>query len=86
MKWGLRHHDFSQEAVAAYKDELSKNHFAILILACASAGEYQPICVALNLPLGTVKSRLHRARKVLSALIADARADEICAKNEKDAA
>lgn len=38
-----------------------------------SGYKYQEIAEEMNLPLGTVKSRIHAARKVLQARFADYR-------------
>lgn len=46
-------------------NQLSKNYRKILILACVEGRPYQEISEILKIPLGTVRSRLSRARKQL---------------------
>lgn len=45
-------------------DQMSPEHFAIL----TTKGSYKDKAKALNIPVGTVRSRLHRARKAVLAL------------------
>lgn len=57
-----------QDAIAALSDDLR-----IPISMHVSGYKYQEIAEEMNLPLGTVKSRIHAARKVLQARFADYR-------------
>ena len=59
-----------QDAIAALSDDLR-----IPISMHVSGYKYQEIADEMNLPLGTVKSRIHAARKVLQARFADYRND-----------
>ncbi len=59
--------DYPTEVVERYEDRLKKPYFAILMLA--SAGDEASIAHTLNVPRGTVKSRLSRARAELAKLI-----------------
>ncbi len=45
-------------------DQLSEQYRAVLLFN----GSYQECSAALNIPIGTVRSRLHRARAALEAL------------------
>jgi DNA-directed RNA polymerase specialized sigma24 family protein len=62
--------DYTQESLARYQDRLSPRYFAVLM--ASTAGDYRAIAEGLGINMGTVKSRLHRARKAL----ADVRAKE----------
>ena len=53
-----------QPGDAELLEQLSEPHRAILLFH----GSYQECSEALNIPLGTVRSRLHRARAALEAL------------------
>lgn len=48
-------------------EHLSKIHREVLL----AEGSYTEIAAALNIPTGTVRSRLNRARKALAGLRAD---------------
>jgi len=56
------------DAISALSDDLR-----IPISMHVSGYKYQEIAEEMNLPLGTVKSRIHAARKVLQARFADYR-------------
>jgi DNA-directed RNA polymerase specialized sigma24 family protein len=58
---------YSTEAVEKFKDRLTPDHFAILM--CSTAGDYASISSTLNLKIGTVKSRLNRARIAIATEI-----------------
>ncbi len=47
-----------------YLEKMSPRHRDILL----TTGDYASRATALNIPIGTVKSRLHRARKKLNDL------------------
>lgn len=55
-------------AVQLHAASLSKDHREILIAGDAHA-TYEEIASSLGLPVGTVKSRLNRARKALDKII-----------------
>ncbi len=61
-------------------DLLSREHRAILILREMEEQNYETISEILDLPVGTVRSRLHRARSQLRDLLVKS-ADEGCAKD-----
>ena len=48
----------------ALLEQLSEPYRAVLLFQ----GSYQDCATALNIPIGTVRSRLHRARTALEAL------------------
>lgn len=54
------------EAIAKLSDE----HRAVLVLKDIDGSKYEDIAAALGIPIGTVRSRLHRARLELRHLIA----------------
>lgn len=51
--------------------ELSDEHQTILVCVCVKGMKYQEVSEMLGLPVGTVRSRLSRAREQLQALIND---------------
>lgn len=60
----------SQQVVEGFQKKLSTEHFAILMAASVD-GTYQTIAAVFpGLPMGTIKSRLNRARLALEDLIA----------------
>lgn len=52
-------------------DSLEPNLKAVILLADFQGQKYKAIAVALGIPMGTVMSRLHTARKRLASLLAD---------------
>jgi RNA polymerase sigma-70 factor, ECF subfamily len=54
-----------QEAVRAAIDSLEPEHRAVVVLKDVESLDYSRIAEILNVPTGTVKSRLHRARMEL---------------------
>jgi DNA-directed RNA polymerase specialized sigma24 family protein len=60
-----------RDVVEQHATKLSSDHRAVLI-AAADGATYTEISVTLKLPFGTVKSRLHRATKVLDRIVAAA--------------
>jgi RNA polymerase sigma-70 factor (ECF subfamily) len=59
------------EQVRAALSALDENHRAVLVLREIDGCCYESIAEILNLPLGTVRSRLHRARMELRELLKD---------------
>ncbi len=51
-----------QRIVAAALDELSPEHRAVVVLKDFDGRSYEEIAETLGIPVGTVRSRLHRAR------------------------
>ena len=52
-------------------EKISADHKEILILVCVKGLQYEETSKILNIPVGTVRSRLSRARSELAALMAD---------------
>lgn len=50
-------------------DRLSEDHRDVLVMVCVKGMQYQEVAEVLNIPLGTVRSRLSRAREQLQALL-----------------
>lgn len=65
--------DYEQldEEVKRALDELSDEFRSVLVLWATNELSYQEIAEALDLPIGTVMSRLHRARQQLSRKLSD---------------
>ena len=59
--------DYIQKAI----DSLEENFRAIIVLRDIEELEYEEISEILNIPLGTVKSRINRAREKLKDLLKD---------------
>ena len=65
-----------QRAVRAAIDDLDPEHRAIIVLKDIESFDYAQIAEVLELPIGTVKSRLHRARMALKEKLKPWMADE----------
>ena len=59
----------SAEQVRSAMDELAVNFREVLLLCEVEEMSYQEIAETLSIPIGTVMSRLSRARKALGALL-----------------
>ncbi len=66
--------NYTLEILSQYAKTLSTSHLDILGEAVNNK-TYEEIASDLNMPMGTVKSRLHRARKALQKLM---RKDNVC--------
>lgn len=62
--WGVEDNEERQRMLAAL-DAISPEHRAILVLRDGRGLEYEHIADALDIPVGTVRSRLFRARAAL---------------------
>ncbi|MGH9379045.1 MAG: RNA polymerase sigma factor [Thermoanaerobaculia bacterium] len=63
------HHRRAVQALERAVGELRADHREVLLLRFREGLSYEEIAEALELPLGTVKTHLHRARKHLVALM-----------------
>ena len=59
-----------RQAVARALAALDEEHRVVLVLRDIESQDYQAIAEILDLPLGTVRSRLHRAREAMKELLA----------------
>lgn len=60
-------HDIVEEAIVNLDNELRK----VLVLREVEGMSYEEIAQALNIPIGTVKTRIHRARMEMRDALAD---------------
>ena len=60
-----------QDAIQAALQQLPVAHREIILLCDVEEMSYREIADALTIPLGTVMSRLARARKAMRALLAE---------------
>ena len=65
--------DFRDEIIASL-DALRQEHRAVVWLVDVQAKSYREAAAALGWPIGTVMSRLHRARRLLRAYVSELRA------------
>lgn len=49
--------------------QLTDDHRDVLVMVCVKGMQYQEVAETLNIPLGTVRSRLSRAREQLQGLL-----------------
>lgn len=64
------------QAVHAALAKLSDEHRAILVLREMEGCDYETIAAMLDLPVGTVRSRLHRARSQLREILSGEQRDD----------
>ena len=57
------------QEVSRAMDELSNEHRKILIMVCVNGMKYAEVSNKLDIPVGTVRSRLSRARENLQAVM-----------------
>lgn len=57
------------KAVNAAMNQMSDEHREILVLVCVKGMQYQEVADMLKIPVGTVRSRLSRARSQLLSLM-----------------
>lgn len=61
--------------------QLSDEHRNVLIMVCVQGMPYQEVADALDIPIGTVRSRLSRARLQLQAIMDDGDRDALLAQD-----
>ena len=64
-----QHTKLEVKAVSRAMDQMSAEHKEILIMVCVKGMQYQEVADILAIPVGTVRSRLSRARNQLIALM-----------------
>lgn len=64
-----QHVKMELKAVNAAMNQMSNEHKEILIMVCVKGMQYQEVADMLDIPVGTVRSRLSRARNQLQALM-----------------
>lgn len=57
------------KAVSKAMEQMSAEHKEILVMVCVKGMQYQEVADMLEIPVGTVRSRLSRARNQLIALM-----------------
>lgn len=65
VEWSVLYEDSVDDEFKRALDNLDSDNRAVLILVSLAEFTYQECAVALDMPLGTVMSRLYRARKQL---------------------
>jgi RNA polymerase sigma-70 factor, ECF subfamily len=70
-------------AVAKAMESLSEDQRALLALVCIDGASYKEAAEILNLPIGTVMSRLARARQALHGILAPQGVDDSLAKESR---
>ena len=64
-----QHTKLEVKVLAKAMDQMSPEHKEILILVCVKGMQYQEVAEMLHIPVGTVRSRLSRARNQLIAMM-----------------
>lgn len=67
---GLEHAELAARLTAALR-QLDDRYREVVVLADMQDASYEEVAEALDIPLGTVRSRLHRGRLELRRLLAD---------------
>ncbi|MEM8738656.1 MAG: sigma-70 family RNA polymerase sigma factor [Planctomycetota bacterium] len=76
--WDLEHLDWEQvdDRLKHAIDELPEHYREVLLLWAVEGLKYREVAEVLDVPLGTVMSRLYRARSVLSEKLAGLAAEQ----------
>lgn len=64
-----QHVKLEVKVLAKAMEQMSPEHREILVLVCVKGMQYQEVAEMLNIPVGTVRSRLSRARNQLIAMM-----------------
>ena len=75
-------HDLRDEDVLAALARVPGNYRAVILLADVQEFAYKEIAALLNVPIGTVMSRLNRGRKLLRQELAGYAAGRVEAANQ----
>ena len=67
----VAHENSLGDEVLSALQKLPLSHRTVIVLCDIEGHPYEEISELLKIPIGTVRSRLHRARKILSTLLAD---------------
>ncbi len=67
---GLEHADLARRLTTAL-DQLDDRYREVIVLADMNDASYEEIAAALDIPIGTVRSRLHRGRLELRSLLTE---------------
>jgi RNA polymerase sigma-70 factor (ECF subfamily) len=70
------------KAVGRAMEKLSPEHKEILVMVCVKGMQYQEVADMLDIPVGTVRSRLSRARNHLLQLTEDAEPSHLTRRHE----
>jgi len=70
-------HEMELAKVNEAMDSLSEEHREVLVMICVQGMRYQDVADTLDVPVGTVRSRLSRAREQLQNLLNAPKAKEI---------
>ncbi len=75
--WDLRSLDWDHvdERVKKAVEALSPEHREVLLLWGVEGMKYREIAAVMNVPIGTIMSRLHRARAILASSLEELAAD-----------
>ncbi len=73
------------KAVGAAMQKMSDEHKEILVMVCVKGLQYQEVADMLHIPVGTVRSRLSRARSQLQSLMEGPETPAIPYTPEQDA-
>lgn len=76
--WDLEHMDWEQvdDRLKNAIDELPEHYREVLLLWAVEGLKYREVAEVLDVPLGTVMSRLYRARSILSEKLAEYAAEQ----------
>lgn len=72
------------KAVGRAMEKLSEEHRDVLVMVCIKGMQYQEVADMLDVPVGTVRSRLSRARAQLTELMGRSSEEYSFAENDTD--
>jgi RNA polymerase sigma-70 factor (ECF subfamily) len=68
---GAPREHLTDEEILAALDQLPEEYRAVVVLTCVEGFKYREVADALDIPIGTVMSRLHRGRRLLRFHLGD---------------